>query len=119
VAGNLNLARTMAFATVGIVSLVYIFAFKNLKKLTIQTENFFQNKFLIVGVAYGFLLFFAAIYLPFLNRFLETVPLEPFHWLLVFSVALMTVFLTEAVKIATSSKSRFFSLIEKLMGFFV
>jgi Ca2+-transporting ATPase len=119
VVGNLNLARTMAFATVGIVSLVYIFAFKNLKRLMIQTENFFQNKFLIVGVAYGFLLFFAAIYLPFLNRFLETVPLEPFHWLLVFSVALMTVFLTEAVKIATSSKSRFFSLREKLMGFFV
>lgn len=97
-AGDLNLARTVAFATAATVDLVYIFAFKNLKKLIIHTENFFQNKYLILSVAYGFLLLFPAIYLPQLNRFLGTVPLEPFHWLLVFSVSLVTVFFTEAVK---------------------
>ena len=97
-AGDLNLARTISFATIATVSLVYIFAFKNLKRLIIQTENFFQNKYLFLSVAYGFLLIFLAIYLPLLNRTLGTVPLKPFHWLLVFSVALITTLLTEIVK---------------------
>lgn len=104
-AGDLTLARTIVFATVATVSLVYIFAFKNLRKTIVRTENFFQNKLLFLSVAYGFLLIFAAIYLPFLNRFLGIVPLKLSHWLLVFSVAFISTFLVEIVKIS-SSKNR-------------
>ncbi|KPJ57336.1 hypothetical protein AMJ49_01945 [Parcubacteria bacterium DG_74_2] len=97
--GNLNLGRTIAFATIASVSLIYIFAYKNLKKSIIKTENFFQNKFMFFGVAYGFLLLFLAIYLPFLNKVLGTVPLRPLHWLLIFGVALITTLIVELVKI--------------------
>ncbi len=96
--GDLNLARTLIFAAVASVDLVYIFSFKNLKKSIFRTENFFQNKLLFLGVAYGFLLTFAAIYLPVLNRILGTQPLKPFHWLLVLAVALITTLWTEVVK---------------------
>lgn len=101
---NLNLARTISFAAIATVSLVYIFAFKNLKKLIIQTENFFQNKYLFFGIIYGFFLIFLAIYLPRLNHILGTVPLKPFHWLLVFSVAFIVTFSIEASKLLHNKK---------------
>ena len=76
--------------------------YKNLKKPIIKTENFFQNKFMFFGVAYGFLLIFLAIYLPFLNKVLGTTPLASFHWLLVFSVALIATLIVELVKISSN-----------------
>jgi len=97
--GDLKSGRTIAFATIASIDLIYVFAYKNLKKLIIKTENFFQNKFMFLGVAYGFLLLFLAIYLPFLNKVLGTIPLGLFHWLLIFSVALLTTLIVELVKI--------------------
>lgn len=98
--GNLNLGQTIAFATVATIDLIYIFAYKNLKKPMIRNENFFKNKFLFLSVVYGFLLLFLAIYLPFLNKVLGTVPLKPTHWLFVFVVALITTLIIELVKIS-------------------
>ena len=97
--GDLVFARTLIFATVAVVDLIYIFSFKNLKKTIFKTENFFQNKLLFLGVLYGFFLTSAAIYLPALNRILETQPLGLSHWLLVLSVALITTLWAESVKI--------------------
>jgi len=97
--GDLKFGRTIAFATLASIDLIYVFAYKNLKKPIIKTENFFQNKFMFFGVAYGFLLLFLAIYLPFLNKVLGTIPLGPFHWLLIFGVALLTTLIVELVKI--------------------
>ena len=95
---DLVLARTLTFATVAAVDLIYIFSFKNLKKSVFRAENFFQNKFLFLAVAYGFLLTFAAVYSPVLNRILDTQPLKPFYWLLVLGVGLITILWTEIVK---------------------
>jgi Ca2+-transporting ATPase len=102
--GDLIFVRTLIFAAVAVVDLIYIFSFKNLKKSIFKTENFFQNKLLFLGVLYGFLLTFAAIYLPVLNRILGTQPLEPIHWLLVLSIALTATFWAELVKIIYNQK---------------
>jgi len=104
--GDLTLTRTIIFSTVAIVDLIYIFSFKNLKQPIFKTGNFFQNKFLFLGVAYGFLLTFAAVYLPFLNKILGTTPLKPFYWLLVLGVALIATFWTEAIKFIYNQKNR-------------
>jgi len=104
--GNLSLGRTIAFATIANVSLVYIFAYKNLKKPIIKMENFFQNKFMFLGVAYGFLLLFLAIYFPFLNKVLGTIPLKPSHWLLIFSISLFATLIIESAKIFSSLSLR-------------
>ncbi len=95
---DLAFSRTLIFTVVAVVDLVYIFSFKNFKKSIFRTENFFKNKLLFLGVAYGFLLTFAAIYLPSLNRILGTQPLKPFHWLLVLGVAFITTLWAETVK---------------------
>jgi len=96
---DLNLARTLTFATIAASSLIYIFAFKNLKKIIVKTENFFQNKFLFLGILYGFILVFAAVYIPQLNKVLGTVPLKPLHWFLVFGVGLFVTLLVEVIKV--------------------
>lgn len=97
--GNLTLGRTLVFAIAATVSLVYIFSFKNLKKPIIKTENFFENKILFFSVLYGFILIFAAIYIPFLNQILGTIPLNLFHWLIVFSVGFLATLIVEISKI--------------------
>lgn len=96
--GDLILARTIAFVSVAIIDLIYIFSFKNLKKSVIHSENFFGNKYLFGGVAYGIVLVIAAIYVPFLNRILETVPLNIYQWLLALSVGIAATFWVEIVK---------------------
>lgn len=104
ISGDFTLARTIAFATVASCSSIYIFAFKNLNKLIIQTENFFKNKYLIAAVIYGFLLILAAIYLPFLNRILGTTPLKSNHWLLIFGVGLLIIFWVELFKLINNQR---------------
>jgi len=102
VVGDLNLARTLSFVSVAAVDLVYILSFKNLKKLIIHTENFFENKFLFLAIIYGFVLIFIATYLPFFNRTMETVPLNLYHWLLAISVAIISTLVIEGIKIVSN-----------------
>jgi Ca2+-transporting ATPase len=95
----LSLARTVAFATIAAVDLFYIFSYKDLYKPVIKMKNFFQNKYLFWGVGYGLILLVLAIYVPFLNRILGTVPLSLFHWIPIVFVALFTTVMIEVVKI--------------------
>ncbi len=97
--GDMRLARTIAFATIAIDSLIFIFAFKNYHKLIFQMENFFQNKVLIISVVYGFLLIAAAISVPFLDDILQTVPLRPVHLLIILTAGLVNTFMVEMVKL--------------------
>ncbi len=105
--GDLALTRTIVFAAVALVDLIYIFSFKNLKKPILKTGNFFKNKILFLSVFYGFLLTFAAIYLPALNRILGTRPFKPIYWLLVLSIALIATLWVELVKIIYNKKRWF------------
>lgn len=104
--GDLNLSRTIVFATLSTASLFYIFSFKNLKKIIFQTENFFQNKYLFLGLAYGLLLVMVAIYTPGLNRTLGMIPLRLSEWMLVLGTILMITFLIEIVKFLSNLSLR-------------
>jgi len=103
--GNFSLAQTMAFATVGMVSLVYIFSFKSFKRSLLKTENFFANKYLIYSVIYGWVLLLAAIYIPALNDWLGTTPLNFYHWLVILPIGIILTILVEFTKIYTNRKS--------------
>lgn len=99
VLNNFALAQTITFASVAAVSLIYIFSYKNLKRLLIKTENFWDNKILILTVIYGFILVFVAVYVPFFNKILGTVPLGLNHWFIVFGVGLFATAIIEVSKI--------------------
>jgi Ca2+-transporting ATPase len=103
--GNLELARTVAFAAIAAVDLIYVFSFKNLRSSIFRTGRFFDNKLLVLAVIYGFVLLFAAIYLPGLNRILGTKPLLAWHWLVVFGLGIGITLLIETVKALANKNS--------------
>ena len=99
VLNNFALAQTITFASVATVSLIYIFSYKNLKRLLIKTENFWENKVLLISVLYGFVLVFVAVYVPFFNKILGTVPLSLTHWFIVFGVGIFAALIIETSKL--------------------
>jgi len=101
---DLALARTIAFAAFSMVSLVYIFSFKNLKSFVLASENLFTNPYLYLSVVYGLILIFASVYLPSLNKALGTVPLAIEHWFWVVLIGLVATAWVEIVKFFSHEK---------------
>lgn len=97
--GDLKLARTLIFALLGAIDLIYVISFKNLRKSVFQTDNFFENKFLFLAIIYGFFLLFFSIYFPPLQKILNNVSLNFYHWLIVFGIGILTTILLEILKL--------------------
>lgn len=100
---NLVLAQTMVFAILSSVSLIYIFAFKDLEILIIKNKHFWDNKILPLGVLYGFIIILGSIYLPLSNQYLGTTPLSFRQWLIVLLVGLGATLIAEMSKVIKSS----------------
>lgn len=81
--------QSFIFVATATPTLINVFAFKSLKTPLIRI-NLFNNRFLLLSVVIGFALMFAAIYLPVLNKFLKTVPLE--FWPALVSLLLFPLF---------------------------
>ncbi len=79
VVGNLELARSVMFATLGLSTMFYIYAVRSLRQSVFKT-SIFANKFLVYATLLGVLLLVLSVYLPFLNKLLSTAPLAPFDW---------------------------------------
>ncbi len=86
--------RTMIFVGLGIDSLFYVLACKNLKKLIWQ-YNPFDNMFLNLSILFGWFMFFIALYVPFFRKILQTVPLSGSDWLILISLGLVSLILIE------------------------
>ncbi len=102
--GDINLARTIAFATIAAVDLIYIFSYKDLRNSIFSMKNFFANKWLFWGVGYGFVLLLLAIYVPYLNKALQVVPLRARDWVLVIGVGFLAMVWVEIVKWVSNRK---------------
>jgi Ca2+-transporting ATPase len=94
---DLALARTIAFASLGISTLLYIYSIKNLAK-NIFKSNPFKNYLLNLAVVIGVLLQIAAVYVPFLNHFIKTVPLSIRHWQAILLMTVVLFVLLEFIK---------------------
>lgn len=94
---NIELARTIGFTFLAVSTLVYVFSIRNLKRPFWRTD-FLNNKFLIGGVSISFTLQVLAIYNPWLQKILQTVPLTSLHWVVIISGCLILVLLIESVK---------------------
>ena len=90
--------RTMIFTGLGVGSLFYVFATKSLRQ-PIWKINMFSNKYLIAAVLIGFSFLVSAIYVPFLQTLLRTVPLVRWQdWLIVLGIGLFNLTLIEITK---------------------
>jgi len=95
--GNIELTRTIVFVGFGIDALFFIFAVRSLRHPVWQT-NPFGNKYLIASVAFGWLMLLSAVYVPFLQTLLRTVPLNLNHWILMIGFGIFNLVLIEVVK---------------------
>ena len=102
--GDLVLARTVAFTTLAISTLLYVFSCKSLKK-PIWQDNIFNNLWLIGAVMVGFSFQVMALYLPGLQKVLKTVALGTREWLVVVMVSLVVIGMIEGVKLVYNKKS--------------
>jgi Ca2+-transporting ATPase len=75
-------ARTMAFSTMAIGQLFHIFNVRTKNTFGID-RTILKNPYLIGAFLISIVLQLAAVYLPFLNRVLETVPLDFYKWMLI------------------------------------
>lgn len=94
---SLEHLQTVIFAALATDALLIVFSLKNLRKSIFQTA-LFNNWYLIFAVLAGMITMMLAIYLPFLNKILGTVPLNWYDLVLVFGLGLFKVFCTEVIK---------------------
>jgi P-type Ca2+ transporter type 2C len=92
-----DLVRTFIYACLGTYSLFIVASIRNLKA-SILSFNPFSNLFLTTSIAGGCLLTLAGVYVPFLQKYFNTVAL-PASWLLgVLVFGLLNVLLIEITK---------------------
>ncbi len=94
---KIDYIRTFVFAALSTSSLLGIFSIRTLSR-PIWKVGLFSNKFLIWAVVFSFGLLLAGIYLPFLQKILSTVALDLGAWVLIFGIALVSLFMIEVVK---------------------
>ena len=92
------LAQTVAFTAIIILEKVNVFNYRSLTA-PLFTIGLFSNKWLIGAWAGTISLQIAAVYTPFLQEMLHTVPLGWKEWLLIFGIALPLFFIVEGYKI--------------------
>jgi len=98
VQGNLILARTVVFTTIAVQDLVYIFSYRSFRLPIWSLLGFSSNKPLFGAVALGFATQLLALYVPFMNDVMESVPLQLIDWAMVLLVAFVLIVIIEAVK---------------------
>jgi len=95
--GNEELARTVTFTALAISTLFYVFSIKNLD-YSIFKSNPFRNKYLNGAVLIGVVMQLVAIYLPFFNKWLRTVPLAWEEWKVILMVLFTVLLFIEGIK---------------------
>jgi len=97
--------RTIIFAALSIDTVFYAFSCKNLRK-NIWQYNPFSNLYLILCIIFSLLMLFFAIYLPFFQNLLKTVPLNLFDWLLLLGLGIINLISIETIKWYFITKSK-------------
>ncbi len=95
--GDLEKARTIAFTTLGIDSLLYVFSVRSIRHSIFET-NQFRNKWLVAAVAGGFMIQILGVYTPFFQTVLRTVALSLQEWFIIISVCLWVIACIEIIK---------------------
>jgi Ca2+-transporting ATPase len=89
--------QTIMFAALGMDTLIFIFSIKTLNQSAFSRAAV-NNKYLLGAVLIGFILMFAALYLPFMNVLLGTIPLGFFELSLAFGTGIFRFLFIETVK---------------------
>ncbi len=95
--GDVDLARTIVFLSLGIDSLLYMFSVRSMRKMIWQ-KSIMSNPWLIFAFIGGVIFQIIPIYVPFLQPFINTVPLNFNHWMLALLPSVVVIVSIEATK---------------------
>lgn len=95
--GNIDLARTVVFLSLGIDSLFYMFSVRSMRKMVWQ-KSIMSNPWLIGAFVMGLLFQIIPIYVPIFQPFMHTVPLGFEHWLVAIIPTIVVITAIEATK---------------------
>ncbi len=95
--GDLTLARSVAFLTLGINSLLYVLSVRTLHQ-PVWKDGIFTNGWLLVAVVAGFVLQAMPFYVPWFTSLLGVVPLGVYHWAVALAAGIFVVGIIETVK---------------------
>ncbi|MFP4169542.1 MAG: cation-translocating P-type ATPase [Methanomassiliicoccales archaeon] len=101
--GDFLHARTVAFTTLVLMQMFYVFSMRSERK-TLRSMGLFTNMKLIYAVLVSVSLQLAMVYLPFFNEVFRTTPLGLQEWLLVIPLALSAFVVNEAWKMYRGSR---------------
>jgi len=102
---NLALARTIAFTTLVVVQLFYVFPCRS-ESYSVFDLGFFSNLFLVGAVFCSFGMQLAVIYLPFFQQIFKTEALQLSHWGLIFCFAAGIILLQGLVRTVKIKRKR-------------
>jgi len=94
---SLIMARSVAFAALGINSLIYVFSIKSLKTPVWKTK-LFNNKYLIFAVIGGLFLQITPYFFEATRHLLGIVPIRLIDWVIVFVGGIIMFIIIEVVK---------------------
>jgi Ca2+-transporting ATPase len=96
-------AQTMAFTGIIVLEKINVFNFRSLDQ-PLATVGWFSNRWLLLAVAITLGAHVCAVYVPFLQRALHTVPLAWQDWGIMIVVALPLFLIMETVKWYTARR---------------
>jgi len=94
---NLVHIQTLIFTTLAVDSLFFVFACKSIRH-TLFSTRIFNNMWLIGAVLVAFGLQLIAVYVPFFQKILGTIPLKAEDWILVAVVGVVNIIAIEIGK---------------------
>jgi Ca2+-transporting ATPase len=102
--GNLAHARTVTFVALGLNTFFFIFAVRGFR-LPVYKVNPFDNKLLLLSLVLGMSLILLAVYVPFFNSLLDTVPLGSIEWGILLGYGILSIVVYEIGKRFTIAKN--------------
>ena len=100
---SLKHAQTMAFVVLSVSQLFYSLSMRNERKSIFQI-GFFKNKWLLASIAFGILLQFAIITIPFTANIFKVYSLSLYDWGIVILISLIPFAINELIKVLFKSK---------------
>ncbi len=95
--GDIAYVQTIAFVWLWIASRFYIYSIRNISQ-SLFSYNPFKNRLVNISTLFGFAMIALAVYVPFLNKLLHTVPLWFKEWIVLISYGIFSMIVYEVGK---------------------
>ena len=102
--GGIDRGRTLAFVTLAMYQVFNAFNVRS-RSQSVFKLGLFRNKYLNATIPTSVILLLATVYLPFMQRIMQTTPLQWFDWMVIIALA-SSVLIVEEIRKALSGRKK-------------